>query len=132
MASKETGRLIVVPQRIGELVYHDVARMEQEIGPLWKYMDSELVPEADVTVLVREVKRNVSEDLKAGPSLHKHEVNQLYCLLGEVKLEVTLGTDKHMVQGPAAVLVPAGMTHAIRYAGGKGYLVNVLSGASYR
>jgi hypothetical protein len=131
MASKETDRFIVVPQRIGELVYHDVTRMEQEIGPLWKYMDGEMVPEADVTVFVREVKGHISEDLKAGPSVHKHEVNQLYCLVGDVKVEVTLEADKHMVQAPAAILIPAGMNHAIKF-GGKGYLVNVFSGASYR
>ena len=93
------------PQAIKELVHHDIPKMEQEIGPLFKLM---------------------------GPSPHTHEVNQLYCLLGDLELEVMLGVEKHRVKGPASILVPAGLQHAIRFAGGKGYLVNVLSGGRYR
>ena len=125
-------RFIVKPQAIEELVHHDIPKMEQEIGPLFKFMDREMVPESDVTLLVRQVNREVKDELRAGPSLHTHEVNQLYCLLGDLELEVMLGAEKHRVKGPASILVPAGMQHAIRFAGGKGYLVNVLSGARYR
>ena len=131
MIIKDTKRLIVTPKLISELVYHDVRKMEREVGPLWKYMDSSMVAESDVTVLVREVEREVPEDSDVGPSLHKHEVNQLYCLIGEIKVEVTLEDEKHLVKGPASILVPAGANHAIRFAGGKGYLVNVLSKATY-
>ena len=132
MAGKETSRFIVVPQRIREEAYHNIAQVEKEVGPLWKYMDSGMVPESDVTVFVRKVERDVSADLDVGPSMHKHEVNQLYCLVGEVKVEVTLGADKHVVKGPATILIPAGMNHTLKFAGGRGYLVNVFSGASYR
>jgi hypothetical protein len=111
-------RFIVKPQAIEELVHHDIPKMEQEIGPLFKFMDREMVPESDVTLLVRQVNREVKDEL--------------YCLLGDVELEVMLGAEKHRVKGPASILVPAGMQHAIRFAGGKGYLVNVLSGARYR
>ena len=131
MIIKHTKRLITAPKLISELVYHDVRKMEREVGPLWKYMDSSMVPESDVTVLVREVEREVPEDSDVGPSPHKHEVNQLYCLIGEIKVEVTLEDEKHLVRGPASILVPAGTNHAIRFAGGKGYLVNVLSKATY-
>jgi len=130
MTSKHTKRFVVVPELIGKLVYHDVSKMEREVGPLWKYMDSTLVPETDVTVLVRKVERDPGAS-NVGPSVHKHDVNQLYCLIGEFELEVTLGAEKHLVKGPASILVPAGMDHAIRFVGGKGYLVNVLSRATY-
>jgi hypothetical protein len=125
-------RFIVKPQAIEGLVHHDISKMEQEIGPLFKFMDREMVPESDVTLLVRQVNREVKDELSAGPSPHTHEVNQLYCLLGDLELEVALGAEKHRVKGPASILVPSGMQHAIRFAGGKGYLVNVLSGGRYR
>ena len=73
---------------------------------------------------------NPPRDQIIGPSLHKHE--ELYCLLGDIELEVTLGDEKHRAKAPASILVPAGIDHAIRFVGGKGYLVNVLSGAKYR
>jgi len=125
-------KFIVKLQTIKELVHHDISKMEQEIGPLFKFMDREMVPESDVTLLVRQVNREAKDELSVGPSPHTHDVNQLYCLLGDVELEVTLGDEKHWVKGPASILVPAGLQHAIRFAGGKGYLVNVLSGANYR
>jgi mannose-6-phosphate isomerase-like protein (cupin superfamily) len=131
MTIKDTKRLITSPDLINDLVYHDITKMQREVGPLWRYMDGSMVSEADVTVLVREVERDVPEDSDVGPSVHKHDVNQLYCLLGEIKIEVTLEGEKHLVKGPASILVPAGTNHAIRFAGGKGYLVNVLSKATY-
>lgn len=130
MISKDTKTFIAAPELISKLVYHDVSKMEREVGPLWKYMDSTLVPETDVTVLVRKVERDPGAS-DVGPSVHKHDVNQLYCLIGEFELEVTLGAEKHLVKGPASILVPAGMDHAISFVGGKGYLVNVLSRATY-
>ena len=131
MSNTKTKRLIVKPKVIEELVFHDISKMEKATGPLLRFMDASMVPEADVTLLVRKVEREISEDSEIGPSLHSHDVNQLYCLLDDFKLEVTLGNDKHTVQGPASILVPAGTKHAIRFAGGTGYLVNVLSKGRY-
>ena len=131
MADRETSRLIIVPHLIEELVHHDISRMEKAVGPIFKFMDGTMVPESDVTVLIRRVERDISADSEIGPSLHSHDANQLYCLLGDVKLEVTLEDDQHRVTAPAAILVPAGMKHAIRYAGGTGYVVNILSKTSY-
>jgi hypothetical protein len=125
-------RYIVKPQTIKELVHHDISKMEQEIGPLFKFMDREMVPESDVTLLVRQVNRELENELSVGASPHAHDVNQLYCLLGDFELEVLLGDEKHRIKAPASILVPAGLQHAIRFASGKGYLVNILSGARYR
>jgi len=131
MTLNDMKRFIVTPKPIEELVYHDITKMEKAVGPLWKYMDESLVPESDVTVLIREVERDVPEDSDIGPSVHTHDVNQLYCLIGKFKLQVTLGHEKHLVEGPASILVPAGTEHAIRFAGGTGILVNVLSKTAY-
>ena len=124
-------RFIVKPQKIEELVHHDIRKMEEEVGPLFRYMSREMVPEADVTLLVRRIERD-PEASDVGPSLHRHAANQLYCLLGELEVEVTIEDEKKIVKGPASILIPAGANHAIRFLAGKGYLVNVLSGASYR
>ena len=125
-------KYIVSPQLIEELVHHDISRMERGVGPLFKFMDRQMVEESDVTVLVRRVEKDPPQDLIIGPSLHTHEVNQLYCLLGDIEVEVTLKNEKHRARAPASILVPAGIEHAIRFLGGKGYLVNVLSGAKYQ
>jgi len=131
MSNRDSKRLIVKPNVIEELVHHDIAKMEKATGPLIKFMDGSMVDEADVTVLFRKIEGDVSEDSEIGPSLHDHDVNQLYCLLDEFKLEVTIGEEKQMVEGPASILIPAGTRHAIRFAGGTGYLVNILSKGEY-
>lgn len=132
MEKKGMEKYIVRPRLIDELLHHDISCMEKGVGPLFKFMDQEMVKRSDVTVLVRKVEKEPPRDQIIGPSLHKHEVNQLYCLLGDIELEVTLGDEKHRAKAPASILVPAGIDHAIRFVGGKGYLVNVLSGAKYR
>lgn len=132
MEKKKMKKYIVRPQRIRELVHHDIPRMEKGVGPLFQFVDQQMVKESDVTVLVRKVEKEPPPDLAIGPSLHKHEVNQLYCLLGNIEMEVTLKDEKHRAKAPASILVPAGIDHAIRFLGGKGYLVNVLSAAKYR
>jgi len=132
MGPKEIERFIVPPLRIEELIYHDISRMETEVGPLFRFMDREMVSESDVTVLVREVRKEVSKNAGVGPSLHRHDSNQIYCLLGDLAVEVTMDSQKKLVQGPASILIPAGTEHAIRFSGGKGFLVNILSRSEYK
>jgi hypothetical protein len=132
MEPKGIEKYIAKPRRIEELIYHDISRMEKEVGPLFRFMDGEMVPETDVTVLVRDVRKDVAKEAEVGPSLHRHESNQLYCLLGDLSLEVIMGSEKRWVQGPASILIPAGTDHAIRFSGGKGFLVNILSHATYK
>jgi quercetin dioxygenase-like cupin family protein len=132
MQPKEIERLIVKPLRIEDLIYHDISRMEMEVGPLYRFMDKEMVSESDVTVLVRDVRKEVSKEAAVGPSLHRHDSNQIYCLLGDLTVEVIMGSEKKLVPGPASILIPAGTEHAIRFSGGKGFLVNILSRPQYK
>ncbi len=132
MGPQGIDRFIVKPLRLEELVYHDISRMEAEVGPLFRFMDAEMVPESDVTVLVRDVRKEVSGEAGAGPALHRHDANQIYCLVGELSVEVIMGSEKKLVQGPASILIPAGAEHAIRFAGGRGFLVNILSRSAYK
>lgn len=131
MSQGEIGRLIVKPVKVEELIHHDIQQMEKEVGPLLRYMSSDMVPEADITLLVRIVERD-PQDPSVGPRPHRHEGNQLYCLLGEVEVEVTIEEERAIVKGPASIFIPAGKAHAIRYLGGRGYLVNVLSRGKYQ
>jgi hypothetical protein len=132
MEPGEIDKFIVKPKRIEELIYHDISRMENETGPLFRFMDREMVPESDVTVLVRDVRKEVSMASGIGPSFHRHDSNQIYCLLGDLAVEVIMGSEGKLVQGPASILIPAGTDHAIRFSGGKGFLVNILSRSEYK
>jgi len=129
---KKIERFIAKPQHIEELIYHDISRMEKEVGPLFRFMDREMVSESDVTVLVRDVQKEASRDVEVGPSLHRHDSNQIYCLLGDLVVEVMIDNEKKLVQGPASILIPAGTEHAIRFSGGTGFLVNILSRSAYK
>lgn len=122
---------IVKPERIGRLVHHDISEMEKQAGSLRRFMDDSMIPETDVTVMVRKVEHELDESSQVGPEPHVHDVSQFYCLLDELKVEVTLGEEKSMVQGPATIMVPAGTRHAIRFVGGTGYLVNILCQGKY-
>ena len=132
MGPGEIEKYIVMPKRVEELIHHDISRMEKKAGPLFRFMDGSMVPEADVTVLVRDVQREVSRETGVGPSLHRHDSNQIYCLLGDLAVEVIMDGQKRLVQGPASILIPAGTDHAIRFSGGRGFLVNVLSRSQYK
>lgn len=131
MSQGSINRFIVKPVRIEELVHHDIPQMEREVGPLFRFMNRDMVPEADVTLMVRIIERDPRES-NVGPHPHHHEGNQLYCLLGEVEVEVTIEDETANVKGPASIFIPAGKAHAIRYRGGRGYLVNVLSRGEYQ
>ena len=124
-------KYIVKPKRIGQLVHHDINEMEKQAGALLRFMDRSMIPETDVTVMVRKVEHDLDDSSQLGPEPHVHEVNQFYCLLDELKLEVSLGEEKFMVHGPATIMVPAGTRHAIRFVGGTGNLVNILCQGKY-
>ena len=124
-------KYIVEPERIDKLVHHDIKKMEEEAGSLWRFMESTLISEADITVLVRRVEQELDQSSEVGPDLHVHDVNQYYCLLDEFSLEATLGDEKKVVTGPATIMVKAGTAHKIRFIGGTGVLVNVLCKGKY-
>ena len=127
---ERTQRLIVVPELVDQLLYHDLSRTELEIGPLNRYMDRSLVQEADTTMLVREVK-GVFPEYKPHVEPHIHDVSEIYGIIGDLTVEVILEGERHRVRGPVCIFVPAGMMHAIHYVEGSGYLVAVLRKGMY-
>ena len=122
---------IIKPEKVKSLPYHDIERMESEIGPLYKFVDPQKVAGADVTILVRKVEREISARKKIGASVHKHSFDQLYCILGDLSVEIFMNGKRKTIQGPASVFLPAGLDHASDFVGGKGYAVNILFTKKY-
>ncbi len=125
-----TDRLITQAKLIEDLPHHDMTRQRQQVGSSYNYMDSSLVPEADIRVGVGHIEQ-VPADLKPLVTPHKHPVSKVYAVIGDLTVEVTLDGERHEVSAPAGVFVPAGMMHAIRPLRGSGYLAVVLRGAKY-
>ena len=129
MAGK-TDRFIVSTKLVEELPYHDMARANEELGPVYNYMGNSLVPEADIYAGARYVQQ-VPADLKPYVEPHKHPVSKAYTIVGDLTVEVVLDGERHEVTGPAGVFVPAGMMHTIRMLRGSGYLMVIMRGGKY-
>ena len=129
MTSK-TDRFVAAARPIKQLAYHDYTTLEPEDRTSKLMMDSSLVPEADITVV------GGRKEIKPGrywsvPEPHKHEVSELYMILGDLTVEVILDGEGHEVTGPACVFVPAGMMHTIRMIRGSGYSFGILRAGKY-
>jgi hypothetical protein len=128
--SRKTDRFIVRPRIREELIHHDIDRAKQQIGLSYNYMDSSLVPEADIHVGLQEVKQ-VPPDFKPFIKPHKHDVSQFYGIVGDLSIEVTLEDERHEVNGPASIFIPAGMIHSFCPLRGSGYIIIVLGKEKY-
>ena len=129
MASK-TERFIVPAQLIEELPYHDMVRTRAELGPSYDYMSNSLLPEADINVGIDHIKQ-VPVDFKSHIEPHKHQVSEVYAIIGDLTVEVILDGERHEVSGPAGVFIPAGMIHTMRPLRGSGYFAAVMRGGKY-
>lgn len=129
MTSK-TDRFVVAARPSEQLAYHDYTKLHPEDRTSKMMMDSSLVPEADITVV------GGRREIKPGrywpvPEPHKHEVNELYMILGDLTVEVILDGEGHEVTGPTCVFIPAGMMHTIRMIRGSGYSFAILRAGKY-
>ena len=122
----KTDRFIVKPKPVEQLVHHDMSK----IAILNTFMDSSMVPEADVVLLVNEIKK-VAPNLEQYVEPHTHDATQLYAIIGDLKVEVFLEDERHEVQGPACIFIPAGMKHVLRETSGSGYIVVVVRQGEY-
>jgi len=129
MASK-TERFIVPAQLIEELPYHDMAKARAELGSSYDYMSNSLLPEADINVGIDHIKQ-VPVDFKSHIEPHKHQVSEVYAIIGDLTVEVILDGERHEVSGPAGVFIPAGMIHTMRPLRGSGYFAAVMRGGKY-
>ena len=131
MAGKTEHFIIAPPPVTGEVpLHHDAARVQEGLGIPYTYMDSSLVPEADMRFVARYIK-NVPPDFKPYVEPHKHDVSQLYVLVGDLTYEITLEDERHEVTGPATVFIPAGMTHSLHPLRGSGYIMTLVRTGKY-
>ncbi|MFC1940846.1 hypothetical protein ACFLWL_00305 [Chloroflexota bacterium] len=126
--TKITGKLdrfIASPEPAPEEVpYHNMRQAADMLGPQYTYMSSSLVPEADMAFTLRHVER-VPPGFKSDDEPHKHDVSQLYAIIGKLNVAVILDGGRYEVNGPAAVFIPAGIAHTAHPLSGSGYLAVV-------
>lgn len=130
MTSKIDHFIARTPPGIPDLPYHDNVRANQELGPIHRYMNSSLVPEADMGVSVREIKQ-VPPDFKPHLQPHKHDWSEVYAVIGDLTVEYTLGDETREVTGWSAFFIPAGTAHTYRPVRGSGYVVIVERSGEY-
>lgn len=127
----KTDRFIINPRIHKDFMYHDITRAAEEIGVGYRYIDNSMLPEADICVGVQEVKQ-VPRNFKPFIEPHKHQINQFYGIIGELSIEVTLDDERHEVNSPASIFIPAGLSHTFRPLKGSGYVVVVLRTGEYK
>ncbi|MBI3968745.1 MAG: hypothetical protein HY329_24175 [Chloroflexi bacterium] len=131
MATRRYAHLIVKPRALNELAMHKPT----EVGPLFNYLGSELLADANIRINVRQVER-VPEGAPSHVDRHVHDVDKCYVLLsdqpGTLEVEVTLGDEQYNAVSPATVYVPKGLPHTIWVKKGPGTFLNILpAGGTY-
>jgi lipopolysaccharide biosynthesis protein len=127
----QTSKLIVRPQKVKELVAHDMKAMEEKLGPLYIFMNNKMVKDANVSVFVHYIK-NVPEPPPDYVDIHKHDVGQIYVFPDKgLAFEVTLGNDKYAVESPAAVFIPPNLKHTLKLLKGSGIEVCIFTKPTY-
>jgi len=127
---KKTDHFIIKPKLRESLSHHDMKWITEQVGPGYNCIDASLLKEADIHIGLQEI-RHVPHNCKPLAQPHKHDTSEYYLIIGNLTLEVTLGVDKHHVDGPATVFVPAGVVHTLRPIKGSGYFVVVMKGEEY-
>lgn len=130
MVHRSKEHLIVSAQVLEEVPYHDIARAEHELGPVFRFIDNEFFPNQDLVVRIRRVDQ-VPVEYKPYVECHRHDVSQFYAVTDGLTIEVTLDSERHEVSGPATVFIPAGMMHTVFPLRGKGYLIVILKKGRY-
>lgn len=103
-------------------------------GDRYLFLDQRVVSDSRQYCIVRHVPK--MEDYGSGHvDTHRHWVDSLFLFIGDkdglsgLKAEVRLDDDIFVVDSPASVFIPAGITHSYRIMAGSGLFVNhVLEG----
>jgi len=131
----EVGRFekyIVKPFDWGDrpLIHHNRAAMNV-LGPLMAFLNSDMVPEADLNIFVHyiEVKNPPGPDYV---EMHTHKVSQAYVFpLPGITFQVTLGDEVYTVDSPATVFIPPGLKHTVKIVKGSGIEVSIVRNEKY-
>ena len=128
----DTSKLIVKPREwTRELIHHDMKAAREQLGPLYEFLSDEMVEGADVTVFVHYVK-GVPAQPPSYVHPHSHDSSQIYVFPEKgLTFEASLGEEKHVVESPATVFIPAGLKHSLRMLKGSGIEVCITRRARY-
>ncbi len=135
--TSQIDRLITIPQFINlsrdPVPYHEAStRSDKELGePYRRYMNASLIPQADLGMGIRKID-HVPPDFERDIEPHKHEVSEIYAVIGDLTVEFYLEGETREITGPSALFIPAGMTHTYRPVKGSGYFVIVSRGGEYK
>lgn len=114
-----------------ELKYHKHGQGKRTV-----FMDSRVVPETSLYVIVRDLKK-ILEDKDSHVSVHSHNCDSTFLFLGKERnltgltCEITLGSEKYVVKSPASVFIPSGLKHSYRLINGSGYYINIVLSPDY-
>jgi len=112
------------------LIHHHREVMET-LGPLMAFLNTDMVPEADLNVFVHYI------DVKNPPGpdyveIHAHEVSQAYVFpTPDMTFEVTLGDEVYTVETPATVFIPPRLKHTVKIIRGAGFEVSIVRNEKY-
>jgi len=112
------------------LIHHHREVMNT-LGPLMAFLNTDMVPEADLNVFVHYI------DVKNPPGpdyveIHAHEVSQAYVFpTPEMTFEVTLGDEVYIVETPATVFIPPRLKHTVKIIRGAGFEVSIVRNEKY-
>lgn len=123
-------RWVVRPEAIEHLRHHEMAAVARQVGVAYRYMDVDLVPEADLVVHVRKVD-GVPPDLPSFVDAHRHEVSHFYGLVGDLTVRLQLEDEEGEVTGPAGIFIPPRVLHRLQLVRGSGHLIVILRKGEY-
>ncbi len=116
--------------RVEQRTAKELKKHHEEVGERFVFVDHNNNPGANMYVIVREVKNVRNPPMRI--DLHKHSVDNVMMFLGDkpglkgLVAEVSIGDRKHIVDSPASIYVPAGISHTYRFVEGSGKYVNVV------
>ena len=97
---------------------------DDEYVTFLSYVHKGIVPWADVSLAVCQVKKEIPPELSNTYSQpHTHEVIETYAVAGDLTIEVDIEGEKHLISSPAAIVIPPGVKRCWRVVKGVGYLV---------
>lgn len=127
------GSLVNTPKVISatELRHH-------RAGPGSRYVmiDDRVVPDARQYAIVRKIPRSSSYG-PAHVDRHRHHVDSLFLFVGDeenlsgLRVEVSLGDERFVVDSPASVFIPSGVSHSYGVLSGGGIFVNQVLAGEY-
>ena len=133
--ARKIDKYVIVPEHVDPerpVPYHETStRIDRELGPGLSYASNNLVPGADMRIGVRKIKQ-VPPNYVSHLAPHKHEVSEVYGVIGDLTVEFILDGETREVTGPASMFIPAGMMHTYRPVRGSGYFMIVYRGGDYQ